>query len=84
MLWNIIVTILIGALVGWIAGQLMNMKGGFWLHVVLGIVGSIVGTIIAGLIGISARQISIGGIIISVAGACLVIWLVRKISGKKS
>ena len=84
MLWNIIVTILIGALVGWLASLIMNMKGGFWLHVVLGIVGSIVGTIIAGLIGISARQISIGGIIISVAGACLVIWLVRKISGKKS
>ena len=84
MLWNIIVTILIGALVGWIAGQLMNMKGGFWLHVVLGIVGSIVGGILAGLIGISAKQVSIGGVIISVAGACLVIWLVRKISGKKS
>ena len=84
MLWNILITILIGALVGWLASLIMHMKGGFWLHVVLGIVGSIVGSIIAGLIGISARQISIGGIIISVAGACLVIWLVRKISGKKS
>ena len=83
MLWNIIVTILIGALVGWLAGQIMNMKGGFWFHVVLGIVGSVVGGILAGLIGISAKQVSIGGVIISVAGACLVVWLVRKISGKK-
>ena len=83
MLWNIIVTILIGALVGWLASLIMNAKGGFWLHVILGIVGSIVGTIIAGLIGISAKQISIGGVIISVAGACLVVWLVRKICGKK-
>ena len=39
--------------------------------------------VIAGLIGIHADTISIGGIIISVAGACLVVWLVRKFAGKK-
>ena len=83
MLWNIIVTILIGALVGWLASLIMNMKGGFWLHVALGIAGSVVGTVLAGLIGISAKKVSIGGVIISVAGACLVVWLVRKLSGKK-
>jgi len=83
MLWNIIVTILIGALVGWLASKIMDLKGGFWFHVVLGIVGSAVGAILAGLIGITAAKVSIGGVIISTAGACLVVWLVRRISGKK-
>ncbi len=83
MIWNLIVTILIGALSGWLAGKIMKISGGFWFNCILGIVGSFVGMLLAGLIGISAAKVSIGGIIISVAGACLVIWLVRKISGKK-
>ena len=83
MLWNIIITIAIGALVGWLAGIIMKTNHGFWMRVLLGIVGSFVGRLIAGLIGITAKQVSIGGILISVAGACLVVWLVRKLSGKK-
>jgi len=83
MLWNILVTILIGALVGWLASLIMHMKGGFWLHVILGIVGSGVGAFLAKLIGITAAKVSIGGVVISVAGACVVVWLVRQISGKK-
>lgn len=83
MLWNIIVTVLIGALSGWIAGQIMKVKGGFIFNAILGIVGSFVGGLLAGLIGIGAAKVSIGGIILSVAGACVVIWLVRKIMGKK-
>lgn len=82
MIWNIIITILIGALVGWLAGQLMKSKQGFWLNVLLGIVGSAVGRFLAGLLGIHADTISIGGILISVAGACLVVWLVRKLFKK--
>ena len=83
MLWNIIITIAVGALVGWLAGLIMKSDHGFWGRVLLGIVGSAVGRLIAGLIGITAKQISIGGILISVAGACIVVWLVRKLSGKK-
>ena len=83
MIWNIIITILIGALVGWLAGLIMKTDHGFWMRVLLGIVGSAVGRLIAGLIGIHADTVSIGGIIISVAGACLVVWLVRKLAGKK-
>ena len=83
MIWNIIITILIGALVGWLAGLIMKSEHGFWVRVLLGIVGSAVGRLIAGLIGIHAETVSIGGVIISVAGACLVVWLMRKLIGKK-
>ena len=83
MIWNIIITILIGALVGWLAGLIMKSEHGFWMRVLLGVVGSAVGRLIAGLIGIHADKVSIGGILISVAGACLVVWLMRKLVGKK-
>ena len=83
MLWNILVTILIGALSGWLAWQFMHTKGTFWFNAVLGIVGSGVGRFAAGLIGVTASKVSIGGVLLSAAGACLVIWLVRAIGGKK-
>ena len=82
MLINLIITILIGALSGWLAGLIMKVRGsGFWLCCILGIVGSAVGRLLAAVLGISARQVSIGGIIISVIGACVVVWAVRKIMG---
>ena len=83
MLWNIIISICVGALVGWLAGILMNAKNGFLMNALLGIVGAVVGRFLAALIGIHASRISIGGILISVCGACLVIWLYRKLAGKK-
>ena len=43
----------------------------------------VVAACLAALIGIHANKISIGGILISAAGACLVIWLYRKLAGKK-
>nr|MBQ6241282.1 GlsB/YeaQ/YmgE family stress response membrane protein [Lachnospiraceae bacterium] len=83
MIWNIAITILVGALVGWLASEFMKMKQGFWMNVLLGIVGSAVGFFIARLIGIHASKVSIGGILISVAGACLVVWLARMLTGRK-
>ena len=79
---GIIVTILIGALSGYLAGLIMKIKGGFWFNCVLGRVGSFIGFFLAGIIGITASRVSIGGILLSVAGACLLIWLVRKIGSK--
>lgn len=82
MILNIIVTILVGALVGWLAGKIMKFNGQFWINSLLGIVGSFVGLFLASLIGISVNAISIGGILISILGACLIVWVVRKLSGK--
>ena len=83
MILTIIVTILVGALVGWLAGKLMGFKGSFWRKCLLGIAGSFDGLLLASLIGFSDKALSLGGIIISVLGACLVIWIVRKLSDKK-
>ena len=72
-----LVSLIIGALIGWVAGKLMNSRGGILRNILLGIVGSGVGHYLAGMLGISAT--GVGSYIVSVAGACLVIWVVRKI-----
>ncbi len=79
MLVNIILWILFGALAGWIAGKLMNSPSGLVTNVILGVIGSLVGGFIAGLIGFQTANFSIAGLIIAVAGACLVIFLFRKL-----
>ncbi|MBQ3548552.1 MAG: GlsB/YeaQ/YmgE family stress response membrane protein [Oscillospiraceae bacterium] len=78
MLWGII----LGGVAGWIASMLMNAKKGLLRYIVLGIVGGFVGNILAGAVGLGARN-SIGSIIISVVGACVIILLGRWLFGKK-
>ena len=75
-------SIVLGALVGWVAGKLMRAKISMFLCVILGIAGSAVGNFLASCIGISATN-SIGGLLIGIAGACVVILGVRWLMGKK-
>lgn len=54
-----IYSILVGALIGWIASRLMGGKKGLLRYLILGVAGSAVGNFLAGAIGIAARN-SIG------------------------
>lgn len=72
MIWSIIV----GGLIGWLAGKLMDSKGGLLRNILLGIVGSGVGNWLAGAIGLVARN-SLGSFLIGVGGACVVILICR-------
>lgn len=74
---NFILALIIGGVSGWLAGKIMNAEGSLIRNIILGLVGGLVGGLIGKLIGIGASGI-IGSIIISVAGACLLIWLAKK------
>ena len=77
MLIHLLVSRCIGALCGSVASKIMNGKPkGFLRNALLGIVGGIVGGFLGNLIGIGDGWIS--GIILTIAGSCLVIWLARK------
>jgi len=76
--------ILVGLIAGWITGKLMKGGGyGFVVDVILGIVGAVVGGFIAQAIGISPQGGLIYTILIAVAGAVIVVFLVRLITGKR-
>ena len=78
MLWSIIVDVLVGALVGWLAGLIMGSNGSWLRNIIVGIVGSGIGILLGKVLPIGPNG-WLGGLIFSVAGACLLIWVCRKI-----
>ncbi len=75
---TLIIWLVIGAIAGWLAGQIMK-GGGFGLvgDIVVGIVGAIVGGWLLPRIGVFVLGGMLGEILNAVIGACLVIFLVR-------
>ncbi len=77
-----IIAIIVGGVAGWLASKLMNRDasmGIFW-NVVVGIVGSVVGNLIAGpLFGIntSVQQFSIMSLIVAIIGAVVLLGIVN-------
>ncbi len=71
-----IYSIIVGAISGWLAGQLFKGKGfGFIMNVIIGIVGGVIGGWAFGLIGIQTYSL-LGRIIVSVIGAGILFWLI--------
>ena len=75
---GLIMSLIIGGICGWLAGKIMKTNFTMVMNVLLGIVGGVVGSILLGLIGLSASGI-IGGIVSGVLGSCAIIFLVRQI-----
>jgi uncharacterized membrane protein YeaQ/YmgE (transglycosylase-associated protein family) len=77
-LMGILTTIIIGGVVGWIAGILMKTRGqmGVLADIVVGIVGSMIGTFLFGLLGFAAYGF-IAALIVDVAGAAILIAILK-------
>ncbi len=75
---NWIVTIIVGAIVGWLASMVMktNAQMGVIANIVVGIVGSILGFWLAGVLGLSASG-PIVGWVVAVLGAALLIYVLK-------
>ena len=76
-------------LIGLIAGSAAKMitpqeEGGGWISSLLvGIIGSIAGGFLAGIIGISASS-TIGSLLIAIAGSLLVLFIYHRYFSKRS
>ena len=75
-----IISLIIGGIVGWLASIVMktNAQMGWVANVLIGVVGSLLGFWIAGLLGI----VPTGGIlrfVVAVAGAVLLIFILGKL-----
>lgn len=78
MLFQLLYTLVTGALVGWIAGRLMNAEGGLLRNIAVGIVGSVMGGLVCYALGFYAYGF-FARLAVSIAGSCLFIWLGRKL-----
>ena len=75
-----IISLIIGGIVGWLASIVMktNAQMGWIANVIVGVVGSMVGFWVAGLLGIAPT----GGIlrfVVALAGAALLIFILGKL-----
>ena len=78
---GLLLSLFAGAIAGWLASKIMNSEGTLVSNIILGVVGSVVGHFLFGLIGFSANGM-FADLIVSVIGACVVIVLGRKFSKK--
>lgn len=80
---NFIIWLVVGGLIGWVASMIMKTDGqqGIVLNVVVGIVGAFLGgLLLSPLVGestINQSDFSIGGLLVSLAGAVLLLAIVR-------
>ncbi len=74
---GLIISLLFAAGVGYVAGQFMGLKGPWYVNILLGLAGGLVGHLVFGVLGFSVTNI-IGEVISSVVGACLVIFAYNK------
>lgn len=77
-MFSILMQILVGLIAGYIASRIMKVGGGVVKYIVIGVVGSVLGNIIISLVGFYAIGF-IAKIIVSIAGACILIAISRKV-----
>jgi len=77
---NFIVWLIVGAIIGWVASQLMGRREGLILNIVVGIVGAFVaGLVLTPLLGIKTinqNNFSLPGLIVSLLGAVILLAVV--------
>lgn len=79
---NFILFLIIGALAGWLAGNIMKGRGfGVLGNIVVGIVGSVLGGMLFGALGLQAFGF-IGSLVTATVGAIVLLYLISLI--KKS
>ena len=83
-LWKILVELVIGGLCGFVASKLLKVSGKkWWFYIIVGLIGGVVGGVIGNLIGIGSGWVGwVLGIILSIVGSCLIVWLYKKFIAK--
>lgn len=77
---QLILWLVFGAVIGWIASIITkrNSRMGAFANIIVGLLGAVLGGFIAQFIGLgSYSEFSIGGILISLAGAIIILLIVN-------
>ena len=77
---NWIISLIVGGIVGWLASIIMktNAQMGLIANVLVGVVGSMLGYWLAGLLGIAPSG-GLAGFIVAIVGAVLLIFILGKL-----
>jgi uncharacterized membrane protein YeaQ/YmgE (transglycosylase-associated protein family) len=77
---DILITIVVGGIIGWLASMVMktDRQMGILANIVVGIVGSALGSLIFGVLGLFAGN-PIGRIIVNMTGAIILIAILKRL-----
>jgi len=77
---SLIIWLVLGAVAGWVAGQIMKGRGfGTIGNIIVGIVGSFLGGWLGGQLGIAGSQtggLNIASILTAIVGACVLLFII--------
>ena len=77
---GIIMWIVFGAIVGWLASIITKSKGGLIRNIIVGLIGAILGGWIGSFFGLgSVDEFTVEGFLVAVGGAVLLIWILKKL-----
>ena len=77
-----IMSIVIGALAGWIAESVMKFDTGLIMNIVLGIIGALVGNLILSALFGATLGGFVGQLIVAIVGACILIGVYRLVKNR--
>lgn len=83
--YGFIVWIIVGGLAGWIASKFMgtDAQQGIFLNVVVGIIGAFLGGLVLSLIADPSGFGIILTFLTAILGACLLLFIVKAVSGRR-
>ena len=73
---GILVSLLIGALAGFIAGKIMKKGMGLLLNIIVGIAGGFIGSWVFSILGLTASASFWGQLLVGTVGAVLLLWVI--------
>jgi len=80
---GIIGAVIIGLAAGWIAERVMNRSHGLLVNLIVGLVGAVLGSFLAGVFGF-AYYGWLGSLIVATVGAIVLLFLLSLVSGRRT
>ena len=72
---GILVSLVIGALAGWLAGIIMKKSMGLLICIIVGVIGGFLGSWVFGLLGLSGSGSFWGQLLVGTLGAVLLLFI---------
>jgi uncharacterized membrane protein YeaQ/YmgE (transglycosylase-associated protein family) len=80
---NLIVTIIVGAIIGWVAGRIMRTRGGLLVDIVVGLVGALLAGWLFGKGIFTAASFDIVSVLWSLLGAVILLAVFKLLFRKR-
>ena len=74
---NILVVIIVGAIIGWVASMIMGTRGGLLVNIVVGIVGALLAGFLFGRATLTSPSFEITALLWSLLGAVILLAIFR-------